>query len=320
MNNKLKVLIAYDGSECADNALDDLQRAGLPAEAEALVVSVEEEWLRAPPMSSYELVEHMVIPERATAVQMAPEAGFREGSSEAYTLALNAQQKLQTLFPAWSVNHRCPVGSPATEVLKIADEWKPDLIVVGSHGRTALGRFFFGSVSHKIVTEAHSTVRVSRCAANNKYNEEKLLIAIDGSMNAEAAVKTLAARQFPAKTKACVVIVTDPLKPSVVGQILPKVTRWVDESNREERDWAGDIARQQAEILAKSGLLAAYVVREGDPRREIIRAAEDWGATTIFVGARGLNTIDRFLLGSVSVAIAQRAECSVEIVRDKERV
>src|SRR5262245_26736724 len=94
MNNIIKVLIAYDGSECADDALDDLQRAGLPAEAEALVVSVEEEWLPAPPMSSYELVEHLVIPERATAVQMAPEADFKETSSEAYSLALNAQQKL----------------------------------------------------------------------------------------------------------------------------------------------------------------------------------------------------------------------------------
>ena len=51
----MKLLIAYDGSECADAALDDLTHAGLPERGEALVVSVAEVWL--PPPSSYEIVE-----------------------------------------------------------------------------------------------------------------------------------------------------------------------------------------------------------------------------------------------------------------------
>jgi nucleotide-binding universal stress UspA family protein len=318
MNERMKILIAYDGSECADGAIEDMQRAGLPAEADALVVSVEEEWLPAPPGSSEVTIEKTIGSNGGTAAQMAPEAGFKESAREVFQFAAKAQEKVQTLFPAWDVNHKCPIGSPATEILKIADEWKPDLIVVGSHGRTALGRFFFGSVSHKIVTEAHSTVRIFRCATANAYTEEKLLIAVDGSLGAEAAVKMVSARHFPAETKARVVIVTDPLKPSLVGQMLPKVRRWVEESNREERDWANDMARQQAEVLAKAGLPTSYVTREGDPRRKLIQEAEDWGATTIFVGARGLSAVDRFLLGSVSAAIAQRAECSVEIVRPEQ--
>jgi hypothetical protein len=40
MRGRMKVLIAYDGSSYADAALDDLRRAGLPREGEALVVSV----------------------------------------------------------------------------------------------------------------------------------------------------------------------------------------------------------------------------------------------------------------------------------------
>ena len=35
----MKLLIAYDGSECAESALDDLTHAGLPAKGEALVMS-----------------------------------------------------------------------------------------------------------------------------------------------------------------------------------------------------------------------------------------------------------------------------------------
>jgi hypothetical protein len=45
----MKILIAYDGSESADKGIDDLQRAALPMEADALVVSVAEVWLPPPP-------------------------------------------------------------------------------------------------------------------------------------------------------------------------------------------------------------------------------------------------------------------------------
>ena len=43
----MKILIAYDGSNCAEAALDDLVRAGLPATGEFSVMSVAEVW-RAP--------------------------------------------------------------------------------------------------------------------------------------------------------------------------------------------------------------------------------------------------------------------------------
>jgi len=41
----MKILIAYDGSSCADSALEDLRRAGLPRVAEAAVLSVSELWM-----------------------------------------------------------------------------------------------------------------------------------------------------------------------------------------------------------------------------------------------------------------------------------
>jgi nucleotide-binding universal stress UspA family protein len=67
--------------------------------------------------------------------------------------------------------------------------------------------------------------------------------------------------------------------------------------------------------LYKHGLKVSYAVFTGDPRRVLVNEAEDWRATTIFAGARGLNGFDRFLLGSVSAAIASRAHCAVEVVR-----
>ena len=57
MANRMKVLVAYDGSKCADAALDDLRRAGLPPDAQIKVLSVVENWL--PPPSALEIIEHV---------------------------------------------------------------------------------------------------------------------------------------------------------------------------------------------------------------------------------------------------------------------
>lgn len=42
MNERIKILIAYDGSTCADDAINDLPRAGMPREAAALIVHIQE--------------------------------------------------------------------------------------------------------------------------------------------------------------------------------------------------------------------------------------------------------------------------------------
>ena len=68
-NERMKIVIGYDGSEQADAALDDLRRAGLPRDAEALIVSVADS---AMPLSVPGIVENGLDPERiASAVTYA---------------------------------------------------------------------------------------------------------------------------------------------------------------------------------------------------------------------------------------------------------
>jgi nucleotide-binding universal stress UspA family protein len=71
-----------------------------------------------------------------------------------------------------------------------------------------------------------------------------------------------------------------------------------------------------AEELRLSGLrVDEPIVRDGDPKHLLLEEANAWGADCIFVGARGLSRMQRVLLGSVSGAVAARAECSVEVIR-----
>src|SRR6185436_18346272 len=63
MKEKVRVLIAYDGSECADIALEDLKRAGLPAEAEAWVMCVADVFVPLPVDKEVEDTIPMYIPD-----------------------------------------------------------------------------------------------------------------------------------------------------------------------------------------------------------------------------------------------------------------
>jgi nucleotide-binding universal stress UspA family protein len=53
-------------------------------------------------------------------------------------------------------------GDPAYTLLDVAEQGKADLLVVGSHGRSGLGRFLMGSVSEKALRHAHCSVLVMR--------------------------------------------------------------------------------------------------------------------------------------------------------------
>jgi hypothetical protein len=58
------------------------------------------------------------------------------------------------------VNAEYLVGDPADTLMELATKWGADLIVVGSQGRSAIGRLILGSVSRRIVTEARCSVRI----------------------------------------------------------------------------------------------------------------------------------------------------------------
>ena len=315
MNEKMKLLIGYDGSEYAEAALDDLQRAGLPRSVEALIMSVTEVWLPPPPPSSYEVVEEVL----ETPDDLKNAYGERsEALKEAQRLAEQARERLLKNFPEWEVHVEATYGSPAWDIIMKADEWNPDLIVVGSHGRSALGRLVLGSVSQKVLTEARTSVRVARGRVEVNGSPIRIMVSVDGSESSEQAVAAVARRFWPEGTEARVVIVDDPLTPSLLGRIVPTVARWVEESNQEEQEWVQSVLGKAAEALRGAGLEVSTEVREGDPKKLLVRAAEEWHADSIFVGSTGFgNRFERFLLGSVSAAVAARAHCSVEVVRRK---
>lgn len=311
----MKILIGYDGSPSADAALVDLQRAGLPREAEALIVSVADAMV--PAMPGYEFAAEALMSRRVSAglvyAQMQTERVLREAKA----FATRATERVRSYFPYWNVRAETPVGPAAWGLMSTANDWKPDLIVVGSHGRSAVGRFILGSVSKKVVTESNHSVRVSRGDVERDLNRPpRVVIGVDGSAEAEEAVRAVGHRVWPHGTEVKIVTIDQSVSPGRIANILPTATELIKSNNEEGVTRAQRMVAWAADELAVIGLRVSVVTGKGDPTRVLIEQAKAWDADAIFVGGRRFSgALERFQLGSVATALVTKAHCSVEVVR-----
>jgi nucleotide-binding universal stress UspA family protein len=177
-----------------------------------------------------------------------------------------------------------------------------------------MGRLLLGSVSQKILAEAHCSVRVGRSRSQTAEPPLRLLIGVDGSPDAEAAVRAVAGREWPAGSAARLVTVLDTRMFTALAFMPPA---WATAGDENEQAWVPRMVEAMAEPLRTRGLIVSSVTKEGDPKQVLLDEAAQWEADCLFVGARGLSRIERFLIGSVSVAVAARAQCTVEVVRPR---
>lgn len=312
MDEKKKILIAYDGSECSEAALEDLRRAGLPEVADVLLITVADVFLPPPIDEARDDTFPFYIP---AGVRRAHEHAAKAVEA-ARGLAERAAERVRKMFPRWDVRAEAYADSPAWALVRTADEWKPCLVIVGAHGHNVLGgRLILGSVSQRVLYEVRCSVRVARSPRNDGDASVRIVVGTDGSPDAEAAIEAVALRSWPAGSQVRIVSVLDTVMSVTPDSSQPSVVKWVEVEDEEEWDWVRSVFEPSAERLRKAGLNASVVLRKGNPESVLVEEAEEWGAHSVFLGAKGMRGVDRLLLGSVSAAVAARANCSVEIVR-----
>ena len=310
----MKLLVSYDGSDCAEAALDDLVRAGLPDAGQAIVLTVAEVWL--PPPGTDEKATGIRFDAETERIIEKHRQKAEHEVADAAALANRARERLQLILPQWEIAAEATYGSPAWEIITRAARFKPDLIVAGSHGRSAFERFFLGSISQKVLTEAHCSVRIARGRVEVDPAPMRIIIGFDDSEGAHAAVQAVAARRWRAETEVRLVAVTSPVQPSIVGRIIPPIAHLVEEVNDYETRWLGEVGEKAARLLRRRGLRASLHIQPGNPKEILVEEAERWHADCIFVGANAFGSrVERFLIGSTSASVAARAHCSVEVVR-----
>ncbi|MBO0859699.1 MAG: universal stress protein [Chloracidobacterium sp.] len=309
----MKILLAVDGSESGAAVVVEAARTPWPEGSMARIVSVVEtpfhvrEWTAPLPPGSYEEWER-IFEVRSTENTAQAMARFSEIAG-ARTEALAKTLK----------------GDPKIAILDEADHWGADLIIVGTRGYNALERLWLGSVSRAVATHAKCSVQIARHrnasdAAENYGQAMRILLAVDGSEFSDAAVEEIASRPWPPGSQ---ILVTSVIH--LPFQAGPEV--WsLPESYYFKLEKAG---RERAASVVNCAIAR---LRESDAEREttlkltgetvvgraaetIIGTAKKWDADLVALGSHSYRGFKRFLLGSVSYAVATHAPCSVEIVR-----
>jgi nucleotide-binding universal stress UspA family protein len=148
----------------------------------------------------------------------------------------------------------------------------------------------------------------------------RLLLAIDDSKFAESAIHAVLSQVRQDQTQVLVLHALDwsdfMPTPLPVGGMQPMFSvSQLESIIEDETQRAQDLVKTAAERLRSAGFAASTSVREGDPKMAILECATEWRADLIVVGSHGRKGVTRFVLGSVSEAVARHAHCSVEIVR-----
>lgn len=139
----------------------------------------------------------------------------------------------------------------------------------------------------------------------------KILLAIDDSSFAEATTRALIAQFEPKGAEVRVIHVIEPIAFTPVPQMDPQYYPEL----QVQMKGAKELVERAAHELRGAGFRVSTAVEPGDARSVIVDQAAEWPADLIVVGSHGRKGLKRFLLGSVSEAVAHHAPCSVEIVK-----
>jgi nucleotide-binding universal stress UspA family protein len=218
------------------------------------------------------------------------------------------------------VDYRVVSGEPVAEILHAAEEVPCDLIVMGTHGRTGLGRVLLGSVAEQVVRKAPCPVLTVKVPAANAgftpdfpYSIGDVMLPIriilhptDFSESAGNAFRLACSLARDHGAQLVVLHVAAPQVSGYAGGVLiPPPEGYLDEL----RAKLSGLQARDPKVRVEHRLVV------GDPASEILRAASEPRCDVIVMGTHGRTGLGRLLMGSVAEQVVRRAPCPVVTVR-----
>ena len=291
--NPRNILLAIDGSEHADSAIQFVCALPLPENCQINIISV-----LVPRNAQYHVVLEKVL----------------ESAKE----QLQKHSKIQ-------VNTQLLTGYPAEQIIEFIEERKPDLAVLGARGlRSTLG-ILLGGVAQHIVEYASCPVLIVRSPFRSLQNA---LIALDGSAHSKYALEYIQDCPLPKEVTFHILNVLPPeFSLDTLGQYWRMdmefspmfYSEQMQEQIKEQQiaeEKAGKALLQEAlESLENLQHSLKSVIRRGDAATEILDYAKTENIDLIISGSRGFSEFKGWILGSVSRKLVHYADCSVLIVK-----
>ncbi len=139
----------------------------------------------------------------------------------------------------------------------------------------------------------------------------KIIAAVDGSPHSDFALELVTRLCLPKSTEVVLLSVAEELE---VGTYSESLRDYIAQSVREKQiREAKSLLQIEMRKLAPHFLPICSELRDGHAADQIINCAEEEHADLVVLGARGLNALERFFLGSTSEKVSKYARCSVLI-------
>jgi len=184
---------------------------------------------------------------------------------------------------------------PADSILNLSKERSFDLMILGNRAETHAERFELGSTSEKIALYSKIPVIITK----KKTKLSKILVAIDGSKQANKALGYISVIAKKFNSKVTILHVAE----AKLANLEPEEVRRISENIL----WDS--------VTEMEGVDVDKRLEYGKPAEVIIKLARQENYDLIVVGSRGLSSVKRYLLGSVSEDVTWYAKRSVLIVR-----
>jgi nucleotide-binding universal stress UspA family protein len=282
MANYRKILVAYDGSASAGNAL---------AVASQLAKE-DKSWIKV----------LSVLPRYAGDLELVGISNIKETIKGPGKRLLAEAQEIADREDVHILSNMAQ-GEPYDKIVHVADDESCDLIVMGRRGTHHLEREFVGSVTAKVIGYTPKDVLV--VPDGTSLIRKNILLATDGSRSCETAVERAIdiAQEKQADLTAVSVVYTNDeylaLAPGVVDDLIKK-------------------AKEKLSAIAlkgqNAGLEIKTLVKEGEAYEAITSLTRQNGIDLIVMGSHGRKGLQRMLMGSVTERTIGYATCPVLVV------
>ncbi|HUX08295.1 MAG TPA: universal stress protein [Acidobacteriota bacterium] len=234
------------------------------------------------------------------------------------TLIENADTRLETSIPdKGEVEIRQVVKrgvSASDEILNFIEKEGIDLITIGTHGRTGLGRFLMGSVADRVIRHCNCPVLVVRCGDGpppERVDIQSVMLPIDFSDHSKHAARYAVALAGAVDAELRVVHVIDQSVHPSFYAIGKESLLELDPELESRAEAAID------EFMRDAGCDVPYskVIAEGKPATEIARLSKEGKDCLIVIASHGAGGLERIMIGSTTEKVVHMTDCPVMIVK-----
>jgi nucleotide-binding universal stress UspA family protein len=293
----MRLLLAVDTIATLEIILNAIEARSWPKGTEAGVLSVVE--------------DETIPPEIWRSEGYGMRAVRREMQRRGEQVSALAVERLRAIgIPAQVTIMR---GDPAFLIPFAARKWSSDLILIRANNRMDFRNWLLGSVAKSVVEDAHCSVEVVRAPiaaqSSTPRSSMRILLATDGSDASLTASQAVAEMKYPEDTEIKIVSVINPIRYSLEE---------IGFSRGKESERAHHAIGKSFNVLKSTSLKISAEVIAGRRVRQILAKARDWNADLIVVGAEERMGMKRLISRGTAVAVANRAHCSVRVVRQND--